>query len=159
MALYYRYVYLLGKTKQRRTTRRCFFLLSEDLRRFHQYCEQFQYIWKNRIESGSELMAMRKKALCEIQMLTGQRKRLYQQKGNAKRNGKEGDAAALTAEIQKLTEQLRAYRKEAAVCGAIEANAQRLRERLSAAEREERHAARLQSQTIQRKDRGHEQRQ
>ena len=159
MALYYRYVYLLRRTKQRRTTRRCFFLLYEDLRRFDQYCAQFRYIRENHIVSQADLTAAKEKAAAAVADLTAQRSQLYRKRSSAGKAGKEKAAEALTAEIRELTIQLRACRKEAALCGAIEENAQRLREQLSEAEREERRAAEQQTQSKPRRGREHEQRQ
>lgn len=73
MALYYRYVYLLGKTRQRRTSRRCYFLLCEDFQKFDRYVAQFKFVWENRIQSQEELDAVKATAKSEQDALTAQR--------------------------------------------------------------------------------------
>lgn len=40
MALYYYYVRLLGRTKQGKSTKRCYYLLREDFQKFDRYCAQ-----------------------------------------------------------------------------------------------------------------------
>lgn len=87
MALYYRYVYLLGKTRQRRTSRRCYFLLREDFQKFDRYVDQFKFVWEHGIQSQEDLDETRAAAETEQDTLTNQRRHLYQKRSTAKRAG------------------------------------------------------------------------
>lgn len=138
MALYYRYVYLLGKTRQRRTSRRCCFLLREDFQKFDRYMVQFKYVWEHRIQTQEDLDAARAAAESEHDALAEQRKRLYRKKSAAKKADDTHGAAALSEEIAALSAKIRARRKEVMLCGWIADDAQRLRAQLIEAEHAER---------------------
>ena len=138
MALYYRYVYLLGKTRQRRTSRRCCFLLREDFQKFDRYMVQFKYVWEYRIQTQEDLDAARAAAESEHDALAEQRKRLYRKKSAAKKAGDTHGAAALSDEITALSAEIRARRREVMICGWIADDAARLRAQLTEAERAER---------------------
>ncbi len=137
MALYYRYVYLLGKTRQRRTSRRCCFLLREDFQKFDRYMVQFKYVWEYRIQTQEDLDAARAAAESEHDALAEQRKRLYRKKSAAKKAGDTHGAAALSDEITALSAEIRARRREVMICGWIADDAARLRAQLTEAERAE----------------------
>ena len=135
---YYRYVYLLGKTRQRRTSRRCYFLLCEDFQKFDRYVAQFKFVWENRIQSQEELDAVKATAKSEQDALTAQRRNLYRKRSVAKKDRDENQAAALSAEIAALSAQIRARRREVMLCGWISEDEKRLRAQLAEAERAER---------------------
>lgn len=137
VALYYRYVYLLGITRQRRTSRRCYYLLCEDFRQFDRYQAQFKYVWEHRIQTQNELTAAKNSAKAERDALTAQRKQLYRERGNAKRKGDTDGEAAISEKISALSEQIRARRKEVMICGWVEENAARLQEQITEVERAE----------------------
>lgn len=137
MALYYRYVYLLGKTRQRRTSRHCYFLLREDFQKFDRYMAQFKYVWEHRIQTQEDLDAARATAKSEQDALTAQRRNLYRKRGAAKKDRDENKAAALSEKIGALSAEIRARRREAMLCGWISEDAQRLRLQLTEAERQE----------------------
>ena len=138
MALYYRYVYLLGKTRQRRTSRRCYFLLCEDFQKFDRYVAQFKFVWENRIQSQEELDAVKATAKSEQDALTAQRRNLYRKRSVAKKDRDENQAAALSAEIAALSAQIRARGWLFLVWGCISSHFKRLRAQLAEAERAER---------------------
>lgn len=138
MALYYRYVYLLGRTRQRRTSRRCCFLLREDFQKFDRYVAQFKFVWENRIQTQEDLDTARAAAKSEQDALTAQRRNLYRKRGVAQKDRDENKAAALSAEIATLSAKIRARRREVMLCGRISEDAQRLRAQLTEAERAER---------------------
>lgn len=155
MALYYRYVCLLGKTRQRRTSRRCYFLLREDFQQFDRYVEQFKFVWEHNIQSQEDLDAAREAAESERDALTNQRRHLYQRRSTAKRAGKEQDAADLSAQIAALSIEIRTRRRELMLCGWINEDAQRLRAQLAEAEHAERQEQNRQ-QTKTNRRRGYE---
>lgn len=136
MALYYRYVYLLGQTKRRRTSRRCTFLLSEDFQKFDRYMAQFKFVWENRIQTQEDLDVAKTAAESEHDALAEQRKRLYREKSAAKKAGDTHGAAALSEQITALSAEIRARRREVMICGWIWEDVQRLRLQLAEVERE-----------------------
>lgn len=138
MALYYRYVYLLGKTRQRRTSCRCYFLLREDFQQFDRYVDQFKFVWEHGIQSQEDLDAAKAAAETERNILTNQRRHLYQKRSTAKRAGKDQEAAELSEQIAALSAKIRARRREVMLCGWICEDAQRLRAQLAEVERAER---------------------
>ena len=138
MALYYRYVYLLGQTKRRHTSRRCTFLLSEDFQKFDRYMAQFKYVWEHHIQTQEDLDAAKTAAESEHDALAEQRKRLYREKSAAKKVGDTHGAAALSDEIAALSAEIRVRRREVMLCGWIADDAARLRAQLTEAERAER---------------------
>lgn len=138
MALYYRYVYLLGKTRQRRTSRRCTFLLHEDFQKFDRYTAQFKYVWEHRIQTQEDLDAAKTAAESERDALMAQRKQLYRERSAAKKDGEEHRAAVLSEQITALSAEIRARRREVMLCGWIGEDAARLRRQLADAERAER---------------------
>ncbi len=151
MALYYRYIYLLKRTKQRRTSRRCYFLLSEDFQKFDRYISQLQYVWEHHIQTQEDLDAAKAAAESERDALTEQRKRLYRERNIAKKAGNEPDTTALSAEIAALSAQIRTRRREVMICGWIVEDAVRLRRRLADAERIERQGQEQQQEKSKRK--------
>ncbi len=113
-ALYFKYLYLLGKVPARRPRNRPAFLLQEEIRKFDRYQRQFAYMMKRRIETGEQL-AMQYDALqSEIDAMTDRRRTLY----NAKRAGRGGEDAA--QDIAAITARLRELRRELKLCVSIE---------------------------------------
>ena len=152
MALYYRYVYLLGKTRQRRTSRRCCFLLREDFQKFNRYTAQFKYVWEHRIQTQEDLDAARAAAKSGQNALAAQRRSLYRKRGVAQKDRDDDKATALSAEIAALSAEIRARRREVMICGWIAEDAARLRRQLAEAECAERQER---QQTDQKKQRGY----
>lgn len=126
MALYFKYLYLLGKVKSRKLPNRAAFLLREDVIRLDRYKEQFLYLYRNGITTTEELQARRQSIETKIQAVTEARKPLYAQRRDAP---DEADMAALSAQISEATARLRELRKEARLCARIEATAPEIREK------------------------------
>lgn len=125
MALYFKYLYLLGKVKRRKLPNRAAFLLREDVIRLDRYKEQFLYLYRNNITTMEELQARRQGIKTQIQAVTEARKPLYAQKDSQD----EAVMAALSGQISEATARLRELRREARLCARIEATAPEIREK------------------------------
>lgn len=126
MALYFKYLYLLGKVKRRKLPNRAAFLLREDVIRLDRYKEQFLYLYRNGITTTEELQTRRQDIETQIQTATEARKPLYAQRQDAQ---DEAVMADLSAQISEATVRLRGLRKEARLCARIEATAPEIREK------------------------------
>ena len=154
-ALYYYYVHLLGRTKQGKSTKRCYYLLREDFQKFDRYCTQSEYLWANHIETQEQLAGVKVTAGGNIDRLIAHRADLYKQR---KGESNEQRMADLTAEIKGINQQLCGYRKEIRLCEAIEADAALLRQRLIAVREAERQEQSEQENQQQKERKQHEQR-
>ncbi|MEA5058954.1 MAG: relaxase/mobilization nuclease domain-containing protein [Candidatus Pelethousia sp.] len=126
MALYFKYLYLLGKVKRRKLPNKAAFLLREDVIRLDRYKEQFLYLYRNGITTTEDLQARRQAIESQIQAATEARKPLYAQRRDAQ---DEAVMADLSAQISEATARLRELRKEARLCARIEATAPEIREK------------------------------
>lgn len=113
-ALYFKYLYLLGKAPARRPKNRTAFSMREEVRKFDRYQRQFAYLMKNRIETAAQLTMQHDAIQAEIDALTDRRRGLY----NDKRAGRGGDS--VTQEITQITSRLRELRRELKLCTRIE---------------------------------------
>lgn len=127
MACYYRYCALLRKAYHGKATKRCYFLLREDFKRFNRYQQQTHLLWEHRLQTLAEVQAHKSNLENQIEQLARQRKVLYRQK-------QEPERAAREEQIQKLTKQIKALRHEFYICTDIEADAAMVQEKLRQAE-------------------------
>lgn len=127
MACYYRYCALLRKAYHGKATKRCYFLLREDFKRFNRYQQQTHLLWEHRLQTLAEVQAHKSNLENQIEQLARQRKVLYRQK-------QEPERAAREEQIQKLTKQIKALRHEFYICADIEADAAMVQEKLRQAE-------------------------
>lgn len=123
MACYYRYCALLRKAYHGKATKRCYFLLREDFKRFNRYQQQTHLLWEHRLQTLAEVQAHKSNLENQIEQLARQRKVLYRQK-------QEPERAAREEQIQKLTKQIKALRHEFYICTDIEADAAMVQEKL-----------------------------
>ncbi len=126
MALYFKYLYLLGKVKRRKLPNKAAFLLREDVIRLDRYKEQFLYLYRNNITTMEELQARRQGIETQIQAVTEARKPLYAQRRDSQ---DEAVMAALSGQISEATARLWELRREARLCARIEATAPEIREK------------------------------
>lgn len=127
MACYYRYCALLRKAYHGKATKRCYFLLREDFKKFNRYQQQTHLLWEHRLQTLAEVPAYKSDLENQIEQLARQRKVLYRQK-------QEPERAAREEQIQKLTKQIKALRHEFYICADIEADAAMMQEKLRQAE-------------------------
>lgn len=131
-ALYWRYLYMLGKVKKRQTPRRVRGEMLEELKKLDRYAKQYYFLRDNRLQTGKDV-AMFKDALSnEIDILTDRRARLY-----ADLHKPESDKETVRAETKKITAELRGLRREQRICDAIQSTAPRISARLDAVSAEQ----------------------
>ncbi len=118
-ALYVYYLYLLGGPHLRRRKPPSF-AVRADVAKLRQYQRQFSLLQKYRIDSDSQLSTLGEALQAQIDALTDNRKDLY----TRKRGGE--DVAEETAAVNG---ELRRLRRELKICGKIEADIPRIRER------------------------------
>lgn len=122
-ALYWRYVYMLrraaGQMQSMRpvSSKRTHFLLREDIRRMDGYIEQFKLLHKNKIESLPQLIEHRDTVNARMDKLISARDAI---RTKQRRSLPDAEKAALEAKATRITEQIRALRKEEKMCKAIE---------------------------------------
>lgn len=127
-ALYFRYVYLLRATTKGSGSKKVSRYLLEDTIKFDRYLAQHKFLVKNQIENTSELHIMKESLEKEIALQISERKPLYKVRVNTK---DEEDRRAVSEKIEKLTGSLKALRKDIRMCGQIEADVDKIREKIS----------------------------
>ena len=118
---------LAAQSLPRKATKRCYFLLREDFKRFNRYQQQTHLLWEHRLQTLAEVQAHKSNLENQIEQLARQRKVLYRQK-------QEPERAAREEQIQKLTKQIKALCHEFYICTDIEADAAMMQEKLRQAE-------------------------
>ena len=129
MACYYRYCALLRKAYNGKATKRCYFLLREDFKKFNRYQQQTHLLWEHRLQTLAEVQAHKSDLENQIEQLARQRKVLYRQKQEPER------ADAGGTKFKKLNQ---TNQKHCAmsfyICADIEADAAMVQEKLRQAE-------------------------
>ncbi len=122
-ALYYHYLYLLGKLgKPRSSPRKSRYLMNEIIK-LDRYMEQFNLLWKYRIDTESQLHTLEEAIQADLDALTTQRTDLYRQK----RKGPDNET--LFSEIESINRSIRGRRRELRICARIEADIPRIRQK------------------------------
>ena len=117
MALYFHYLYLLGKVKKRTAPKKVSFLMREELLKFERYQKQFRFLHKNNITAKSELITTKNKIEEEMSSLVSTREDLYTQKKAADTEELKSD---VQSQISSINIQLRELRKDKKLCENIE---------------------------------------
>ena len=73
MACYYRYCALLRKACHGKATKRCYFLLREDFKRFNRYQQQTHLLWEHRLQTLVEVQAHKSNLENQIEQLAHQK--------------------------------------------------------------------------------------
>lgn len=115
-AIYYKYLYMLGKAGKRKLPSRAAFLLRGDIAKFERYKKQFRFLHENRIGTETELAWYADALQAEIDVLVERRKPLY----GLRRNAAPWEAAIYTAQIDALAKALRPLRRALRLCGQIQ---------------------------------------
>lgn len=127
-ALYVHYLFFLGLQRTGPKRKHIPFSVRSEVIKLHRYKAQYSLLQKYRIETGSELSMLKDALQADIEALTGQRKKLYQQKNR----GKE-----VSGEISIITEKLRQLRKEVKLCDNIAEDTHRIKAQLQECVQEE----------------------
>lgn len=122
-ALYYHYLYLLGKLgKPRSSPRKSRYLMNEIIK-LDRYMEQFNLLWKYHIDTESQLHTLEEAIQADLDALTAQRTVLYRQKR------KDPDNETLLSEIESINRSIRGRRRELRICARIEADIPRIQQK------------------------------
>jgi len=126
-ALYFKYLYTLGKVRKRQYPRRKSRLLIAETQRFNRYVSQFRFLHKNGINTPAALCAKKAHLSDEVSMLSEQRKPLYKMRKEAE---DETEKEYISAEITELTARLREVRRDFRICRNMEADLPRIDEHM-----------------------------
>lgn len=128
IALYFHYMYLLGKIKKGQPpNKRAAFLLRTEILKFERYQRQFKFLRTNNIETTSQLNIKKSETEGAINDLIETRKILYSERSGTNEQAK----TKITEQISEINEQLRGLRKTLAMCKNIEADATQIEEKLN----------------------------
>lgn len=130
-ALYFRYLYLLGKVKRRKLSHRTAFLLREDLLQFDRYVEQFRFLMRNEIADLEGLRNYADRTQEQIDTLKAERNKLYAERRSA---ATDEERAAISEQIAQRNETLRQCRKELSLCRRTLDDSQRIAGQVQAAQ-------------------------
>ncbi len=123
-ALYWRYIYLLGKAGKRAVPKKISPYLYEDMARFERYVRQYRFITENSISTSEDVMGMKSFFDGEMERLALRRAELY------KEMRKKGEKAKDNVEYQSCNRKIKEYRHKARLCADILETAQKIRNSL-----------------------------
>ncbi len=122
-ALYYHYLYLLGKLgKPKSSPRKSRYLMNEIIK-LDRYMEQFQFLHQYHIDTEAQLHTLEEAIQADLDALTIQRTDLYRQKR------KDPDNETLLSEIESINRSIRGRRRELRICARIEADIPRIQQK------------------------------
>lgn len=131
-ALYWRYLYMLGKVKKRKAPRKVRGEIMSELKKLDRYTKQYYFLRDHQLSTRNDVALYADAVADEIDILTDRRARLY-----ADRCRPETDHVALQTETKQLTAELRRLRQEQRLCAAIQNTAPAIKMRLDAATAEQ----------------------
>ena len=123
-ALYFHYLYLLGKLKKPTASPRRRRYMTDEIIKFDRYVEQGRLLIKYRIDTWEQLSMLEEAIQSELDALCGQRKGLY----TARR--KKPTGTDLSPAILSINQSTKILRRELKVCGRIEADGPAIRQKL-----------------------------
>lgn len=130
-ALYLRYCYELGIIKKNPTSvKRVSFLLREDIVQMDKYMEQSSVLGKYKIETGQQLLTIKKNLVENISALTDIRKDLRNAQKRADRAGDTKQVESIKAEIATISTQLKVLRREVNALEQVEQRSWQVKENL-----------------------------
>lgn len=120
-ALYFHYCYKLGIfPKDRQQNRKCLhFLLREDLLKLNNISQEVRLLVRHKIDTAEQLSLYKNGLEVQIEKLSAERKALYKKQRTVKCQSDPKLAEAVKKEIDGLTEQLKALRREVHLCDDI----------------------------------------
>lgn len=124
-ALYFHYLYLLGKLKKPTASPRRRHYMTDEIIKFDRYVEQTKLLMKYRIDTWEQLSMLEEAAQGELDALCGQREGLYAAR---RKNPTETD---LSPAILSINPSIKTLRRELKVCGRIEADGPAIRQKLT----------------------------
>ena len=134
-ALYFHYCYLLGifpKNRPQQSRKRLHFLLREDLLKLDAITAETRLIVGHRIDTAEQLFCYRDEVNGKIEVLTADRKQLYKLQRTAAVKSDLEKAAEVKAQIDALSKELAALRKEVVLCNSIAERSGVIQEKIKA---------------------------
>jgi hypothetical protein len=128
-ALYFHYLYLLGKlpVKQEKPRPPVHAIFYEDIRKMHIYSAQIKLIVRNKIDTLPQLQSFTDKTQSQMDELISQRTKIQ----NKLRRAKDPEVKAdLLKQKTELTAQISACRKDLKLCDGIRENTERMKEKI-----------------------------
>lgn len=123
-ALYFHYLYLLGKLKKPTASPRRRRYMTDEIIKFDRYVEQGKLLIKYCIDTWEQLTMLEEAIQSELDALCHQRKGLY----TARR--KNPTVTDLSPAIQSINQSIKILRRELKVCGRIETDGPAIRQKL-----------------------------
>ncbi|MBR0162412.1 MAG: relaxase/mobilization nuclease domain-containing protein [Oscillospiraceae bacterium] len=154
--LYFHYCYLLGffpKNKPRQN-KRLHFLLREDLLKMDAISEEVKLLARCHIDTGEQLSSYKTNLESQIEAVTARRKSLYKKLRIVAVKSDEGKQAALKAEIDLFSGELKRLRKEVRLCDDIAERSGVMLEKLRVIQEEERNKEQEENRDEQLRRRG-----
>ena len=138
-ALYFHYCYKLGIFPKDRpqNRKRLHFLLREDLLKLNNISQEVRLLVRNKIDTAEQLSLYQNGLEVQIQKLSAERKALYKKQRTVKCQSDPKLAEAIKKEIDGLTEQLKALRREVHLCDDIARRSGVITEKLKAVREDE----------------------
>ena len=112
-ALYWHYLYVLGKVKKRTAPKKVSHFLYEDVIKFDKYVSQNRFMAENKIKTTQDLIKMKSFFIEEIDRLAEEKLSLY------KKLKKEGENYKQNEEYQKISKTIKEYRYKSRQCQNI----------------------------------------
>ena len=98
---------------------------------------QMELLGREHIETADQLAQYKSSTESKMDQLTELRKELYNAKRRADRHGDATNAVAISSQISDITSQLKALRKEVALCSKIEERSAQVKENLEQIKQQE----------------------
>ena len=139
-ALYVHYCYLLGifpKKRPQQSRKRLHFLLREDLLKLDAITAETRLLIGHRIDTAEQLFRYRDEVSGKITALTEKRKQLYKSQRTAAVKSDPEKAAEVKAQIDALSKELAALRKEGVLCNSIAERSGVIQEKIKAVREDE----------------------
>ena len=137
-ALYFHYCYKLKIfRKYPASIQRVSIYIREDLKNMDSLFAQMELLGREKIETADQLTQYKSSTESKISMLTEYRAELDNAKRRADRHGDSTSAAAISSQISDITSQLKALRKEVALCSKIEERSAQVKENLEQIKQQE----------------------
>ena len=123
-ALYFHYLYLLGKLKKPTASPRRRRYMTDEIIKFDRYVEQAKLLMKYRIDTWEQLSMLEEAVQSELDAPCNQRKGLYTAR---RKNPTDTD---LSPAILSINQSIKILRRELKVCGRMEADGPAIRQKL-----------------------------
>jgi len=135
-ALYFHYLYLLGKLPKRRPRppSKVHFLYREDLLKIDRISSEITLLCRHRIDTGEQLSSFKAGLTDDLRALTDQRQEL---RNSIRRPKGEAAVAEVKAQIALLSARIKEVRKEVALCDDIAARSQQIQDKMSKVRQEQ----------------------